>query len=164
VVGAAARGHRRLLQGPHPRGRLARVEDASVRSLDLTGETGGQGRHPREVAEEVERGPLGGEQGAGRARDPGHLGGDRVPPLALGRQGLELARADLAEGLRRNPEPEQDSGLLLGDGRDRGRVVGNHRLGGDVARPNVLRQGAGDQLTRLVVDAHRPAASHETRV
>ena len=65
VVAPAARRDRGLLQLAQPRRRLAGVEDAGAGPGDRLDEARGEGGDAREVAEEVERGPLGGEQRRG---------------------------------------------------------------------------------------------------
>ena len=135
VVGPAARRHRGLLQRPQSRGCLPRVEDPGPRALDSPNEPRGQGRDPGEVAEQVERGPLRGEQRSRRAGGSRDLRGNLVPPLGLGGDRLELTGARLPEDLGRDVESEQHPGRLLGDRRAPGGVLGDHRLGGDVTGP-----------------------------
>ena len=70
VVVPAAGPDRRLLQGPQPRRGLAGVEHPGGRvgRLHRVDVAPGQGGHAGQVAEEVERGPLGGEDRAQRTR------------------------------------------------------------------------------------------------
>ena len=107
------------------------------------------------MAEQVERGPLGGEQGPRRAGGSRDLRGDLVPPLGLGGDLIEPTGPRLPENLPSDVDPEQHAGRLLRDRGAPGRVLGDHRLGGDVAGPEVLEQGPGDQLARVAVDFHR---------
>ena len=76
VVDAAAGPHRRLLQGPQAGRGLAGVADAGRRPGRVH-EPPGQGGDPREVAEQVEGGPLRGEhrRAAARATSGQHLPG-----------------------------------------------------------------------------------------
>jgi hypothetical protein len=144
VIGPAAGGDRRLLQGAQARGGLARVEDAGAGELHPGNESRGQRGHTGEVAEEVERRPLGREQRpcrAGGARD------DRrkvVPPLPLLRPILQLSGAGLTKDLGGDIQAEEHTRLLLGDRRPPRCVLRDDRFRRDVARAQVLEQGAGD--------------------
>ena len=69
MVHAAPGAHRRLLDRAQPRERLAGVPDARRRSRGLD-EPAGERRHPRQMAQEVERGALAGEERAQAAPTP----------------------------------------------------------------------------------------------
>ena len=89
-------------------------------------EAGGQGGDAGEVAEQVERRPLAGEQRPRRAGDHRDLRRDRVAPLALGRERLEALGAGLANASAAASRPKIDAGLPSarsepGPGRPRGR-------------------------------------------
>ena len=73
---------------------------------------------------------------------------------SLGLKALEAPGSRLEEGLRGDLEPEHDPGLLLHDSRCGDRIRGHHRLGGDVAGPQVLSQGAGDDVAQLLAICH----------
>ena len=154
VVGPTAGRHRRLLQRPQPRGRLAGVEDARARALDLPHEPRRERCHSREMTEEVERGPLCGEQRPGRALRARHRRGDVISPLALRGEGHEPARPRLAKDLAGNIQAEDDPGRLLGDRGPPQGVLGDDRLGGHVPRTEVLEQRPGDQIACVAVDFH----------
>jgi hypothetical protein len=148
VVGSAARGDRSLLERPHARRRLARVEDRRAAAGDRSDVTRGERRDPREVAEEVERGALGSEhlpRGALGQRDVGRGGA----PLPLRGQTLEGSGADLPEGLLGDGVPEHDPLLLLDDPAARPRVGRHDRVGGQVARADVLGEGAPHEIAGL---------------
>jgi hypothetical protein len=98
------------------------------------------------MAQQVERGALGGKQGTRGARGPGHGRRHLVAPLALGGEALEALRARLPEGLFRGTEAEQDALLLLDDARAGQRIGRHDRVRRDVARPYVLRQRPGDEV------------------
>ena len=131
---------------PQPGRRLAGVEDAWRRSGDRLDVAGGQRRDPGEVAEEVERGPLGGEQRAGRAAGQQHLGGHLLAPLALDDEALDLLDPALAHRLGHQLEPEDDSRALSARSAPAPAVLGHGRLGGHVAAAEVLGQRPRDQL------------------
>ena len=81
VVAAATGDDRRLLQSTQPGGGLAGVADLRTGAGDGGDPGRGQRRDPGQVAEQVEGGPLGGQQGAHRAGDLEHrrpLGGRAV--------------------------------------------------------------------------------------
>ena len=72
VVDAAAAAHGVLLERPQARGGLAGVADRGAGAGDGVDPVPGQRRDAGQVADQVERGPLGGEQRAGRAGDAEH--------------------------------------------------------------------------------------------
>ena len=77
-------------------------------------EARGERGDAREMAEEVERGALGGEQAPARALGARDRRGDVVAPLALRGDGLEPAGARLAEDLAGDLEAEDHPGLPSG--------------------------------------------------
>ena len=114
VVVAAAGPDRRLLQGPEARGGLAGVEDPGGRVGRGHGVhvAPGERGHARQVAEEVERRPLGGEDRAQRAprpwppRHPGATGPRRDAPVHVddrGRSGRRSRRRRPGRRPRRRP-------------------------------------------------------------
>ena len=153
VVDAAAAAHGVLLQRAEARGRLAGVPDPGVRAGERVDPAGGGGRDAREVAEEVQRGALGGEQRRHRAvhREQYVVPGD---PVAVGGLPLHLHG-------RTDHVPEDH----LGD-----REPGDHPVGaGDQVRPGLLRRveggGAGDVLARQVLgDGVHHRGEHPVRV
>ncbi len=108
MVGPTAGAHRGLLEGPQPRDRLAGVPHQHV-GADGLDEATGEGGHPRQVAGEVQRRALGGEDGGKRARHPGgHRAGRQVG--AVGEQPLDAHRlVDLGEGLVHTGPPGEDA-------------------------------------------------------
>ena len=103
MVGTAAGSDRRLLERAQAGRRLARVPDARVPSGRLGGvdELAGQRRDAREVAEEVQRRPLGGEDRSERtAHSAEHL--LRVEVITVHREPRDRDRCvDLCERLGR---------------------------------------------------------------
>ena len=145
VVHAAAGPHRGLLQRPQPGGRLAGVPDAGP-AVGRPHEPPGEGGHARQVAQEVQRGALGGEDRGQRPVDPAqHLAGPDLGavvggPVQLGR------RVDLAEGLA-HAAAAGDHALLAGHEGGPGPGPFRHQAGGEVAqRADVLGQRPGDGL------------------
>ena len=163
MVAPAAGGDRRLLERPQARGSSCGCRGSRPGAADRLDEARGQRRDPREVAEQVERRALGGQQRPGRAGDrsatsAGHV----VAPLALGDAAVEALGARLRERLRRRVEAEEDPGLLLHDPRPRAGVGGDGRLGGDVAGAEVLGERAGDELAQR--PRRRSRASGKTAI
>ena len=137
------------------RGRLAGVEDRRARAVDRGDEARGQGRDPRQVAEQVERRALAGEQGPGRAGDGATSAGTPLPPLALADQRLELVDAGLLERLPGRGEPEHGPRLFLDDPSPRLCRRRDGRLRGDVAGPDVLGERSRDQLPKTLHQVER---------
>ena len=112
---------------------------------------GGQRRHPGEVAEEVQRGALGGEERAGGAAGDQHLGrarpgatrprrpASRPPPPRTGA---------IVSATRSSPKTTP--GAFWTIRARRGRLGRDRRLAGDVAVAEVLGQRPGDQLAHLL--------------
>ena len=148
VVRAPAGGDRRLLERPQARRRLARVEDPRTGPFDLANAPRGEGRDARELLQEVERRPLGGEDRPGRPVDLKHRPALAPHPLVdeTGRAniGIEPAKRFLGD-----LEPVDDARLLLRDPSARPRPCGNGRLRRQIARADVLAEGAGDELCDL---------------
>ena len=165
MVGAAAVGDGALLEVAQPRRRLARVEQRRGRARrrhrphDLRGRRG----DAREPAEEVQRRALGAQQRARGARHAQHRR-RRLAPLALRAQPLDLrVRVEPEEDGLRDVEPGDHARRLLRDGGDaaRGRVDG--RLGGHVARADVLRQRGIDEIRNGHADQYsRPARAQRS--
>ncbi len=133
-----------LLEQAHARGGLAGVDDAGARACDQRGVASRAGGDAGEALHEIQRGPLGDEDGAGRAADTGdlHSMGEAV---AIRREGLEAhGRVDGAEDLAGNLDAAQDAtGLGEHDGARRpiGRDGGE---GGDVPGADILGEGEVD--------------------
>jgi hypothetical protein len=148
VVDAAAVGDSALLERAQPGRRLARVEQprAAAGRLDRPHGAGGERRDARQPPEEVERGPLRGQQRARRALDAEHRRG-RLAPLALGAEplgrdvGVEPPEDSLGDA-----EPGDHPGRLLRDRRDAAGIGGDGDLRGHVAGADVLGERAVDQL------------------
>ena len=128
-----------------PGRRLARVEDARAGAAHGVDVAGGRRRHAGEAAEEVQRGALAGEQRGGRALDVEYRAALAPVPLVgqaragdLGVEGGEDALGGL--------QAEDDPGLLLRDAGPRAGAGGHRRAGRDVARTDVLGQGAADDV------------------
>ena len=83
------------------------------------------------------------------------VGGDRVAPLALDRDRLEVRGAGLDKGLGGDPEPENDARLLLHDPRVGPGARRDGRLGGDVARSQVLGKCPRNEISQLFAIRHR---------
>ena len=165
VVEAAAAAHGVLLQRAPAGQRLAGVEHPGAGALEGVHPGGGGGGHAGEVAGEVERGALGGEQAAGRAGHPhddvtGPDPGAVRDPVA----DLDVVAEDGLEDQGRDAEPGDGAGLagrehplapgVGGDRGDAGDVLRRHVLG---QRPvdrglHLVRVEAG--LGQLVVEAH----------
>ena len=106
-----------------PGRRLARVEHAGARAVDSRDRQRRRGRDARQPLEEVQRGPLGGQQRAGGARDDEHRAA--LAPLAL--LGA-AARTSTSGSSSRNTasaasSPKTTPGCLLRDGRARARAA-----------------------------------------
>ena len=102
LVVAAADPDRVLLQRPQARRGLAGVQHGGLGAGQRVGPAAGVRGHPGHAAEQVERGPLGGEQGPGRAGDHGeHVAAD--DPGAVGDALVEGRRA--ARGGREDLRP-----------------------------------------------------------
>ena len=95
--------------------RVSRIAGAGAG--DRLDEAGGQGRDAGEVAEEVERGPLGGKQAAGGPARERDLGRHVLPPLPLDHEVVDVLHPALPHRLGDRREPEDDAGLLLHDPR-----------------------------------------------
>ena len=67
IVGATAASHRVFFQPPQTGCRLARVENLRVSALDGIHELRRQRGNSRKALDEIQRHPLGAEEGAGRA-------------------------------------------------------------------------------------------------
>jgi hypothetical protein len=162
VVGAATGGDGGLLEAPKPWRGLAGVEDAHAGAGDRLHESGGLGGDAREVPEEVQRRALGHQQRRRGARRHGDLGGDSVAPLPLDDQPVDVLYTALAHRLLDRRQTEGDARLFLHDPRPCTCRLGHRRLGGHVARTDVLGQGAGDDLLqRLAGVGHRASLDHD---
>ena len=124
MVGDAARGGGRLLQGAEAGGGLAGVEDAAVRAGDGVGELAGERRDAAQALEKVEGDALAGKQQAGGAADFGDdvaVDAGVAILLVKGEVGVELGehfRAGEDQGLARD---KAAAGLAVGG--DTGMVV-----------------------------------------
>ena len=140
MVLTAAGGHRRLLQSPQPRRRLARVEDDCPGPGDRLDIARRQRRDPGEVAEEVERRPLRRKQPHGRPARQHDLGRHLLPPLPLDHKLVDVLHPALPHRLHDSGKPEDNPGLLLHDPSPRPRPLGHGGSRGDVADADVLGQ------------------------
>jgi hypothetical protein len=125
-----------------------RVED--LRCGPLHGEDAArrQRRHAGQALQEVQRGALGGEQGARVAGRAQHRRG-RLAPLALRPEPLEPHVGVQREERRLGGgEAEDDAGRLLRDRRDRARAERHRRLARDVGVPDVL----GERLQHELIE------------
>ena len=157
MVAAAAGRDRGLLQRPQPRRRLAGVEDLGAGAGHRLDVARGQRRDAGEVAEEVERGALGGQQRRRRPAGEQHLGRHLLAPLALDHELVDVLDPALAHRLRDQVEPEDDARPAFCTIRARARRLGGHgRLRGHVAVAEVLGQRRRDDLAqRLSGLGHR---------
>ena len=146
VIGAAPRRDGRLLQAPQPRRRLARIEDLHPGPLDHAHAARRHRRHPREPLEEVQSGPLAGEDRPGKTLDPRH--GALFAPDPFVDEPLELdVRIQLAEHRLRHLQAEHHPRRLLTDQGPSARVLQDRRLGRHVAIADVLRECADDRIS-----------------
>ena len=133
VVGAAAAAHGVFLQRAEAGRRLAGAGDARLRMGDRIGHGARRRGDAGQMAEEVEGGAFGGEDGAGGAgyRGDRRAGGDRVAIRDRGREAdrrIESGEGGLGEG-----EAGYGAGLARGDHRACPGFGGDRRHGGDVA-------------------------------
>ena len=175
VVHPAAGADRGLLERAQQRRRLAGVEDHGApalrpRRLD---EAGGQGRDAGEVAEQVERDALAGEQAARRAARPsatsrGHVVASTGPSTTTP---VELAAAGQPERLGGGVEPEDDARAASGRSapapaprRARSRRSScRRRPGPRRGRGRPARSPRRPTLTRGACRRRRPAAGTRGR-
>ncbi len=148
VVVAAARPHGRLLEGPQARRRLAGVQHACRRigHPHRVDERPGEGRHARQVSEEIERGPLGGDDRAQRPLEGRHhvSRADRRP---VGPLPTEVhRRVDLGEGLDDAGPTGQHAAFPAHDVDDRPAPGGEQRRAQVPERQDVLGDGPGHGL------------------
>ncbi len=165
MVAATARGDRGLLQAAQPRRRLAGVENVGAGAGDRLDEPGGQRRHPGEMTEEVERGPLGGEDGGGGPGGEHQLRWHLLAPLPLDHEPVDVLDSALAHRLLDDLEAEGNPRLLLDDPRPRPGALRHRRLRGDVAGTDVLRQRPRNEvLQRLTGIGHRRTLANASAV
>ena len=144
MVGAAAAAHGKLLEDAQAGGRLARIQDHAIIGLDRLDELVGERGGAAHALDEVERGALGSQDGAGAA---GKAGQD----AAGGGQGTIGDEDLVGEGgvehlqdVERHVEPGHAAGLAGLDFAG-GQHVGPHEgEGGGVARANILLQRGAD--------------------
>ena len=148
VVAAAGAEHGVLLCAAQPGERLARIEDARGQAGHDRHVAPGDGRRAGKRLQEVQRGPLAGEQRPGRAREPAQaLAGSDVRSLA----GIPLdahGRIDLAEHFVEPGPAAKDGGLARDHGRA-ARAAGGNERGREVAGADVLVDGAGYLLGQV---------------
>ena len=133
VIEAAAAAHGVFLQRAQPGRGLARADDARLGVGDARDERRGRGGDARQVAEEIERGAFGAENGARIARDRHQLGAGRD------RRAVARVRRDL--DLRRQPAErrldQRQAGDHAGLARDHdgaaARILRHRRGRGDIA-------------------------------
>jgi hypothetical protein len=145
VVVAAARQHGLLLEHPHPRGRLACVEDASARPLHGAHVERGQRGDAGQAGQEVERDALAGKD---RPRRAGHLRHQAtLAPFGLGgaRVPAELRVHAAKHGLRHRQAGDHAVSLLLDPGAPSG-AIGHEGQAGDVRLADILGERSVDQL------------------
>ena len=140
------RPDRLLLQRAQAGERLAGVEDHGARPAGALREGAGQRGDAGEVAEQVQRSPLRGEDGARPALDrqdgcPGRKprAGTRVEPAP--QRGVERG-----EGQRGYPDAGGDARRLGHDARPDAGVSRDHRARGDVALGGVFLERQADEL------------------
>ena len=154
VVAAPARAHRVFLRRAEPWKGLARIRHTRAEGAHSLDDGGGCGRDPGEMAEKVERGPLGGEDGARRAADAGdRLAG--ADAAAVGpRNGERDRRIEEAESERGKIEAGDHAGLARderglgarrgGDDRVRGEIAGAAEIFGECRAHEGLDQQGGE--------------------
>ena len=143
------------------RRRLARVEDRGAGPGDRLDVAGGQRRDAGEVAEEVERGPLGRQQRPPPGRSP--AAPRPAPPRATAPSTTRLSTLldpALAHRLGDRREPEDDPGLFLHDPRPRPGALGHRRL--EVTSPvaDVLGQRPARPAPRRLVRSRSVIPRH----
>ena len=165
VVHAAAGAYGRLLERAQAGERLARVPDAGATARRVrrgVDEAAGQGGDPREVAEEVQRGALGGEDRRERALD----GADDVAAPATASPSVDLqstttAVSTCAKASVAHAVPASTPALAGDERRPRPCFAGVEQRRRDVAeRPEILGERASD---RVADDAgsRRRSSQHE---
>ena len=146
-------------------GVVLRVSRMRVVGAGRVDEPPGQGGDAREVAEEVEGGPLGGEDRRQRSLDPGqHLPG--VDPVAVGRGPPHRdGGVDGGERLGRG-QPAGQHAWRPGHQRRRVTVaLGRHQAGGHVAEhTEILGQGPGHDVADRRHRRIQPGRRHCTNL
>ena len=145
MVGAAAAAHGVLLEDAQRRRGLAGIEDGDA-ARGRVDEARGQRGDARQPLQEVQRDPLGGEQGPGPSGHFGHrLAGFAARAVAPAhgehRVGVELPECRLGD-----PDAGDDQRRLGDDDAARLHRRVDRRRAGDVAAADVLGEGAGDQV------------------
>ena len=145
MVGAAAAAHRVLLEDAQRRRGLAGIEDGDAARGGVH-EARGQGRDAREPLQEVQRDPLGREQGPGPSGHFGHrLAGFAAGPVAPA-HGEDRVGVELPEGRFGDPDAGDHQRRLGDDDAARLHRRVHRGRAGDVAAADVLGEGAGDQV------------------
>ena len=101
------------------------------------------------MAEEVERGALGGQQCRGGSDCERHLGRHLLAPLPLDHEVVDVLGPALAHRLGDRSEAEDDARLLLHDPRPSAGALRHRRLRGDVAVADVLGQRPRHDLAEV---------------
>ena len=152
VVGGAAGASRVLLPVAQPGHGLASVENRHLVAPGDSDVLGGQAGDSRQMLEEVERGPLPGQDRGGRSRDahhyaPGLERGSIPQQDAAGNRGIHLVKHLLGQG-----NATQDASLPGDHLSSAGLTHSDDRLAGEVPAPVVLGKrplhGGGD-LSRV---------------
>ncbi len=153
VVDAAADAHRVLLQCAKAGQRLAAVADLRLGALHRVDPLRRGGRDARQVAQNIEHRPFGGEQPARRGVDgehglPRH---DAVAVVGAVDHPVVIRSDHLVEDEKSDVESGDGPGLPGNDRRGGGRVCGHGGVRGDVGSvAQVLVEGAHDQRARLL--------------
>src|ERR671934_2744044 len=142
MVRAAAAPHSVFLDSPQPRCGLPRVEDRRAGTGDRLDVAPCQGRYPRQAAEQIEGQPLAAQERARAAREAGDLA---LEDFAVRGQRLEPGvRVELDEDGAGELQAAGDAGLLEEDRRFGECVLGNDRLGRQIAGAEVLGEPVAD--------------------
>ncbi len=150
MVDRAAHAYGVLLQQAKPWRRLTGVGDAQRRVAHGLDEGTCEGRGTRKALHEVQRGPLGREDGGRGPCEGRNPRAGRDPLSILGQQGHHDARIHATKHRRAKPEACQHQRLAGDQMRGCGQVRRDDRLGRHVAPAQVLLKGQIDEATNSV--------------
>lgn len=156
VILATAAGDGVFLEGAPAGGGFPGVEDAGGGSPDGGDETVCGCGDAREVLDEIEGGAFGGQEGAGGTfDDQGGLAGGEVCAVSDAVGELDLG-GNLGEGRDGEWGTSENKGFAGAQDRAGAGIGGDAGESGDIARPDVLAQGADDGIPGI----HRVEVQH----